>query len=151
MLAALGPRMLELAAERADGAHPYFTPVEHTPMARKHLGPGPCLATEVTAVLTTDRSAGLGIARAFARHYLVLPNYANNLRRLGYPEEDLAGGGSDRLVTDLVAIGDEEAIAARVGQHLQAGADHVCIQEVGPMGQPLARETRRRLAPALLG
>src|SRR6266545_2281181 len=90
VLAALGPRMLELAAQRADGAHPYFVPVEHTPIARRHLGPEPALIVEQTAVLTTDRSAGLAIARAFARHYLALPNYANNLRRLGWGETDIA-------------------------------------------------------------
>ena len=89
LLAALGPKMLELAAQRSDGAHPYFVPVEHTPIARRRLGPEPCLATEVTAVLTTDRSAGLDVARTFAKHYLVLPNYANNLRRLGWGEADI--------------------------------------------------------------
>lgn len=128
VLAALGPRMLELAAERADGAHPYFVPLEHTPFARKHLGPDPCLATEVTAVLTTDRSKGLEIARAFARHYLVLPNYANNLRRLGWGDEDMADDGSDRLIEAVVAIGDVDTIVKRVRDHLEAGADHVCVQ-----------------------
>src|SRR6187402_2991742 len=93
VLAALGPRMLELAAERADGAHPYFVPVEHTAVARQTLGPDPALVTEVTAVLTTDRQAGLAIARAFARNYLALPNYANNLRRLGWSDGDVAGDG----------------------------------------------------------
>jgi probable F420-dependent oxidoreductase len=151
MLAALGPKMLALSGERGAGAHPYLVPVEHTRHARAILGSDAVLAPEVGVVLDDDPASGLERARAHVADYLELPNYANNLRRLGYPEEDLAGGGSDRLVTDLVAIGDEEAIAARVGQHLQAGADHVCIQVVGPMGQPLARETWRRLAPALLG
>ena len=128
VLAALGPRMLELAAERADGAHPYFVPVEHTPIARRHLGPDACLATEVTAVLTTDRSAGLAIARAFARHYLVLPNYANNLRRLGWTDADIQNDGSDRLIEAVVTIGDVDAIVRRVNDHLDAGADHVCVQ-----------------------
>ena len=128
LLAALGPKMLELAASRADGAHPYFVPVEHTPFARKHLGPDPCLATEVTAVLTTDRSAGLEIGRAFAKHYLVLPNYANNLKRLGWTDEDIANDGSDRLIDAVVAIGDVDAIVKRARGHLDAGADHVCIQ-----------------------
>jgi probable F420-dependent oxidoreductase len=128
VLAALGPRMLELAAERADGAHPYFVPLEHTAVARKQLGPEPTLATEVTAVLTTDRSAGLQIARAFARHYLVLPNYANNLKRLGWSDEDIANDGSDRLIDAVVAIGDVDAIVERVNAHLDAGADHVCVQ-----------------------
>jgi probable F420-dependent oxidoreductase len=128
MLAALGPKMLELAAERADGAHPYFVPLEHTPYARRYLGPEPCLAVEMTAVLTTDRSAGLAIARAFARHYLVLPNYANNLRRLGWSDEDIANDGSDRLLEQVVAIGDVDHIVGRAQAHLAAGADHVCIQ-----------------------
>jgi probable F420-dependent oxidoreductase len=128
VLAALGPRMLELAAQRADGAHPYFVPVEHTPFARQHLGPEPCLATEVTAVLTTDRSAGLAIARAFAKHYLALPNYANNLRRVGWSDSDIGSDGSDRLLDAVVAIGDVDAIVKRVNDHLDAGADHVCVQ-----------------------
>jgi probable F420-dependent oxidoreductase len=128
VLAALGPRMLELAAERADGAHPYFVPVEHTPFARKHLGPNACLATEMTAVLATDRSAGFAVARTFAKHYLVLPNYANNLRRLGWGDDDIAGDGSDRLIDAVVAIGDVDAIVQRARDHLDAGADHVCVQ-----------------------
>lgn len=128
ILAALGPKMLELAAERADGAHPYFVPVEHTPFARTHIGPDATLATEVTAVLTTDRIAGMRVARAFARHYLVLPNYANNLKRLGWSDEDIAGDGSDRLIDAVVVIGDVDAIVERVNAHLAAGADHVCVQ-----------------------
>ena len=127
VLAALGPRMLELAAQRADGAHPYFVPVEHTPVARRHLGPEPCLATEVTAVLTTDRSAGLDIARRFAHNYLELPNYANNLRRLGWSDGDIESE-SDTLIDAVVVIGDVDAIARRVNDHLDAGADHVCVQ-----------------------
>jgi probable F420-dependent oxidoreductase len=128
LLAALGPKMLELAAERADGAHPYFVPVEHTPIARRHLGSEACLATEVTAVLTTDRSAGLAVARSFARHYLALPNYANNLRRLGWSEADLAGDGSERVIDAVVAIGDVDTIVRRVRAHLELGADTVCLQ-----------------------
>lgn len=128
VLAALGPKMLDLAAERADGAHPYFVPVEHTDFARRRLGPEPCLATEVTAILTTDRSAGLEVARAFAKHYLVLPNYANNIRRLGWSDGDIGNEGSDRLIEAVVAIGDVDAIVARVNLHLEAGADHVCVQ-----------------------
>ncbi|MDL2335771.1 MAG: TIGR03620 family F420-dependent LLM class oxidoreductase [Chloroflexota bacterium] len=127
VLAALGPKMLELAARRADGAHPYFVPVEHTPIARQHLGPEPCLATEVTAVLTTDRSAGLDIARRFAHNYLLLPNYANNLRRLGWSDTDIESE-SDKLIDAVVAIGDVDAIVRRVNDHLAAGADHVCVQ-----------------------
>jgi len=150
ILAALGPKMLELAAERADGAHPYFVPVEHTPVARRHLGPDACLATEVTAVLTTDRSAGLGIARAFARHYLALPNYANNLRRLGWSDEEIANAGSDRLIDSVVAIGDVDTIVARVRAHLAAGADHVCVQLREEKSTDPAIEGIRELAAGLL-
>lgn len=128
VLAALGPKMLALAAERADGAHPYFVPVEHTPVAREALGPEPCLAVEQTAVLSTNADEARRIGRAFARHYLALPNYANNLRRLGWSDEDLAGDGTDRLIDAVIAWGDVDAIARRVRDHLDAGADHVCIQ-----------------------
>jgi probable F420-dependent oxidoreductase len=128
VLAALGPRMLELAARRADGAHPYFVPIDHTAIARAALGTEPCLAVEQTAVLTTDPEEARRIARAFARHYLALPNYANNLRRLGWSDEDIANDGSDRLIDAVVAWGDVGTIVARVKAHLDAGADHVCVQ-----------------------
>ncbi len=128
VLAALGPRMLELAAQRTDGAHPYFVPVEHTEFARRQMGAQPALVTEVTAVLTNDRAAGMATARAFARHYLALPNYANNLRRLGWTDDDIASDGSDRLIEAVVVIGDVDAIVRRVRDHLDAGADTVCLQ-----------------------
>ena len=128
VLAALGPRMLELSAERADGAHPYFVPVEHTAVARTALGAEPCLAVEQAAVLSTDAAEARRIGRAFARHYLALPNYANNLRRLGWSDEDIANDGSDRLIDAVIAWGDVDAIVARVKAHLDAGADHVCVQ-----------------------
>ena len=128
VLAALGPKMLELAAARADGAHPYFVPVEHTPIARSHLGPEPALIVEQTAVLTLDRQRGLAIARAFARNYLALPNYANNLRRLGWSDDDIANDGSEKLIDAVIAIGDVDAIVSRVRAHLDAGADTVCLQ-----------------------
>ena len=128
LLAALGPRMLELAATRADGAHPYFVPIEHTPYARRHLGPDAALVPEVTAVLTTDRTHGLAVARAFAKHYLALPNYANNLRRLGWSDEDIANDGSDRLLEAVIAIGDVDHIVGRVREHLDSGADTVTLQ-----------------------
>ena len=128
VLAALGPRMLELAATRADGAHPYFVPVEHTPFAREVIGPEPCLAVEQTAVLSTDPAEARRIGRAFARHYLALPNYANNLRRLGWSDKDIANDGSDRLIDAVIAWGDVDAIVGRVKAHLDAGADHVCVQ-----------------------
>jgi probable F420-dependent oxidoreductase len=128
VLAALGPRMLELSAERADGAHPYFVPVEHTPIARAALGPAPCLAVEQTAVLSTDPAEARRIGRAFARHYLALPNYANSLRRLGWSDEDIANDGSDRIIDAVIAWGDVDAIVGRVKAHLDGGADHVCVQ-----------------------
>ncbi len=138
VLAALGPRMLELAAQRADGAHPYFVPVEHTKVARERLGPDPVLAVEMTAVLETDRSRSREVARAFAGRYLASANYANNLLRLGWSDADVAGTGSDRLIDAVVAQGDAAAIAARVREHLDAGADHVCVQLRAPDPADLA-------------
>jgi probable F420-dependent oxidoreductase len=150
VLAALGPRMLELAAERADGAHPYFVPVEHTAVARAAVGSETCLAVEQTAVLSTDPSEGRRIGRAFARHYLALPNYANNLRRLGWPDEDIASDGSDRLIDAVVAWGDVDAIVARVRAQLDAGADHVCVQVRSESAADPALEGYRELAAGLL-
>jgi probable F420-dependent oxidoreductase len=147
VLAALGPRMLELAAARADGAHPYFVPVEHTPVARAHVGPEAALVTEVTAVLSTDRAAGLDIARAFARNYLPLPNYANNLKRLGWTDHDV-DNATDALVEAVVAIGDVDAIVKRVNDHLDAGADHVCLQVRGERSNDPALEAYEELAAA---
>jgi probable F420-dependent oxidoreductase len=148
VLAALGPRMLELAAERVDGAHPYFVPLEHTAFARRHLGPEPALITEQTAVLTTDRSAGLAIGRAFAKHYLELPNYANNLRRMGWGEKELGGGGSDALIEAVVVIGDVDAIVKRVRDHLAAGADTVLVQLRGERSADPVTEAYREIASA---
>jgi len=148
VLAALGPKMLELARTRARGAHPYLVTPEHTATTRAALGAGPLVAPEQAAVLTADRAAGLEIARAFVAPYLQLPNYANNLRRLGFTEEDVTGV-SDRMVEATVVIGDEAAIAGRVAEHRAAGADHVCLQ-VLTAGNGFAREEWRRLAPALL-
>jgi probable F420-dependent oxidoreductase len=150
ILAALGPRMLELAAARAAGAHPYFVPVEHTARARAVLGPGPLLAPEVAVVLEPDRTKALELARQYAAIYLPLPNYADNLRRFGYGDADIDGGGSDRLIEAVIPWGDAETIAGRVHEHLSAGADHVCVQVVAGFEQfPLAQY--RELAPALLG
>jgi probable F420-dependent oxidoreductase len=150
VLAALGPRMLELAAARAAGAHPYFVPVEHTARARGILGPGPLLAPEVAVVLETDPTRARELARAYAATYLSLPNYTNNLRTFGYRDEDIGGGGSDRLIDAVIPWGDAGTIAARIREHHDAGADHVCIQVVaGREGFPLA--PYRELAPVLLG
>ena len=150
VLAALGPRMLELAAERADGAHPYFVPVEHTPFARQHLGPEPFLVVEQTAVLTTDPAEGRRIGRAFAKHYLGLPNYANNLRRMGWGDADLAGDASDSLIDAIIAWGDVDAIVTRVRAHLDAGADQVCIQVRADASSDPALGGYGELAAALL-
>jgi probable F420-dependent oxidoreductase len=150
-LAALGPRMLELSAQRSLGAHPYFVPVEHTAGAREILGTEPLLAPEVTVVLETDATEARARARSFTTGYLTLPNYANNLRSLGYSEEDVAGGGSDRLVDAVVAWGDVAAIARRVRDHHDAGADHVCIQVVADRNAGLPRREYTELAEELLG
>jgi probable F420-dependent oxidoreductase len=148
VLAALGPRMLELARDRAAGAHSYFVPVEHTARAREVLGGAALLAPEVTVVLETDPTSAREKARGFTAGYLGLPNYANNLLSLGFREDDVAGGGSDRLVDAVVAWGDLEAVAGRVGQHLAAGADHVCVQVVSELSS-FPRTAYRDLADAL--
>lgn len=128
VLAALGPRMLHLSAERALGAHPYFVPVEHTATARRELGDGPLLAVEQAVVLTEDRTVAYATARRHMKRYLALDNYANNLRRMGWSETDLAGDGSDALVEAIVAWGGAPRIKRRVDAHVANGADHVCLQ-----------------------
>ncbi len=136
VIAALRPKMLELAGRRARGAHPYFVPPEHTRRAREILGPGPLLLPEQKVLLETDASKARATARAAMKIYLGLPNYQNNLLWLGYAREDLEHGGSDRLVDAIVAWGDERAIERRVQEHFDAGADHVCIQPLRSDGQP---------------
>jgi probable F420-dependent oxidoreductase len=136
VLAALGPKMLELSAEQADGAHPYNVTPEHTQKARALLGPGKPLCVEQGAILETNPAQARAIARQFLSIYLGLPNYVNNWRRLGFTDTDFAGGGSDRLVDALIAWGDEKAIRARIDEHWKAGADHVCLQAVGQMARP---------------
>jgi probable F420-dependent oxidoreductase len=128
VLAALGPKMLRLAAEKADGAHPYFVPVEHTAQAREILGPDPILAPEQMVVLDTDRTRALETARKGMAVYLRAPNYVNNLKRFGFTDDDVADGGSERLIDAIVAIGDVAAAAQRVEDHFAAGASHVCVQ-----------------------
>jgi probable F420-dependent oxidoreductase len=151
VLAALGPKMLGLAAERTLGAHPYFVPVEHTAFARRRLGPEPVLAVEQTVVLETDPVRARRIGRRFAADYLQTPNYANNLRRMGYTDQDLSGQGSDRVIDATIAWGDVDRIASRVREHLDAGADHVCVQIVGEDELDVCLPELRELAPALLG
>jgi probable F420-dependent oxidoreductase len=150
VLAALGPRMLELAKTRAAGAHPYFVPVEHTVFAREVLGAGPLLAPEVAVVLETDRDVAMRRAREYASIYLPAPNYTNNLRRFGFSDYDIEGGGSDRLIEAVIPWGDAGMIAERVRAHLDAGADHVCLQAIADYSTfPLAEY--RELASALFG
>jgi probable F420-dependent oxidoreductase len=150
VLAALGPRLLALAAERAQGAHPYLVTPEHTAKARSALGPGRWLLPEQGVVLETNPEQARAIARRHVSRYLDLPNYTNNWRRLGFTDDDLVAQGSDRLVDALVAWGDVEAISRRVKDHLDAGADHVCVQvfDREPHGLPLRQW--RTLATALL-
>lgn len=151
VLAALGPKMLALAAERAAGAHSYFTTPEHTATARGILGAGKLLVPEQKVLLETDPAEARRIARAAMGMYLGLPNYTNNLLRLGFTADDFGEGGSDRLVDAIVAWGDEEAVRSRVQQHLDAGADHVCVQVLPHDALSIPLEEWRRLAPALLG
>jgi len=139
VLAALGPRMLELAGRRTDGAHPYFSPVEHTAFAREHVGEGKLLAVEVAAVLAADEAAAHDAGDPYLSYYLALDNYRRNLARFGIDESN--------AFEKLVAWGDAEAIAARVREHLDAGADHVCVQ---PLPWQNAGDQLRELAPALL-
>jgi len=151
VLAALGPKMLELAAERTQGAHPYFIPVEHTAYAREVMGNRGWLCPEQAVVLESDPQKAREIARGHMAMYLTLPNYTNNLKRFGFTDEDLADGGSDRLVDAIVAWGDEDSIASRVQAHHDAGADHVCLQVLPPDGTSVPIELWRRLAPVVLG
>lgn len=137
VIAALGPRMLELARERCRGAHPYLVPPEHTARAREILGPESWLCPEQKVLLETDATKAREVARNALAMYLALPNYRNNLMRLGFEEKDLDDGGSDRLVDAIVAWGDETAIVERVRAHEEAGASHVCVQPLHPEGLPL--------------
>ena len=131
VLAALGPRMLGLAKERALGAHTYFVPPEHTRFAREQLGPDALIATEVAVVLETDPEAARAIARRYAKLYLGLTNYTKNLLAFGFSEADIAEGGSDRLIDAVIPHGTPEQIAAALDEHFAAGAGHVCVQPLG--------------------
>ena len=155
VLAAIGPKMLELARDAAGGAHPYLVTPEHTKVAREALGEGPLLLPEQHVVLETDAARARAVARESIAIYLQLPQpatYVNNWRRLGFGEDDFADGGSDRLIDHVVAWGDEATIAARVQEHFDAGADHVCVQAYTGAEQPgFPRAEWRALAPALVG
>jgi probable F420-dependent oxidoreductase len=149
VLAALGPAVLRLAAGRTAGAHPYLVPPEHTRWARDILGQGPLLAPEQKVVLETDPERARAIARPRVRNpYLGLVNYTSNLRRLGWGDADLSGGGSDVLIDALVAHGRADQVAARLGQHLEAGADHVAVQLLTAPGADVM-DGYRDLASAL--
>jgi probable F420-dependent oxidoreductase len=129
VVAALGPKMLELSREQALGTHPYFTTPEHTAFARKVLGPGPLVIPELAFTLG-DAAAGDATARAYAARYLKLPNYTNNLKRFGFSDEDIEGPGSKRLIAEVLPHGPA-ALRERIGAHLGAGADHVVLQPLG--------------------
>ena len=148
VLAALGPKMLELAATRSRGAHPYLVTPDHTRQAREGLGDGPLLLPEQTVLLTDDRAAARAVGTDWLRAYLALPNYANNLLRSGFSEDDLASV-SDRLFDAIIAWGDEDAVVKRVNEHRAAGADHVCVQVLTADQTEFPRDQWRRLAAAI--
>lgn len=149
LIAALGPKMLELSATAADGAHPYFVPVEHTEIARTVIGPDKYLATEQMVVLETDPVAAREIARQHMAVYLGLPNYANNLMRLGYAEDEITNA-DDRVVDAIVAWGTLDTVLERVKAHHDAGADHVCIQVLEADRTSLPLDAWRALGDAVL-
>jgi probable F420-dependent oxidoreductase len=150
ILAALGPRMLALAAERSVGAHPYFVPVEHTAFARKVLGGGPLLTVEQAVALADDRAEARRAADQQMEFYLARRPYRDNLKRLGWSQADMEGAGSDALLDAIVAWGDVDAVRARVQAHFDAGADHVCIQPLGVDAGDPQLDQLSRLAPALV-
>jgi probable F420-dependent oxidoreductase len=134
--------------QRSRGAHTYFVPVDHTRAARRRIGEGALLAPELACAVDADRERGRAKARQYAKLYLGLRNYTANLLRFGFTEEDIAGGGSDRLIDAVVPQGSADEIAAVARAHLDAGADHVCLQPVGASGIP--REEWTALAQALI-
>ncbi|MCL7377519.1 TIGR03620 family F420-dependent LLM class oxidoreductase [Streptomyces sp. 35G-GA-8] len=151
LLAALGPKMVELAARRTWGAHPYFVPVEHTVRARRIMGPVAFLGVEQAVVLDTDLARAREVATAHVAAYVSMaPHQEANVRRLGFGDADIVGGPSRRLVDAIVAYGDLEAIGRRVRQHLDAGADHVCLQILTTDPASAPEREWRELAPALL-
>ena len=149
VLAALRPRMLALAAEKADGAHPYFVPPDHTVRAREALGAGPLLCVEQAVLLETDTERARDIARKHTITYLRQPNYVNNLKTLGFSDDDVADAGSDRLVDAIVAWGDIDVIRTRVQAHFDAGADHVCVQAITDGPRDVPEQQWRELAAHL--
>lgn len=150
VLAALGPKMLQLAAERTDGAHPYFTPVEHTAFARTTMGADAFLAPEVAVILETDATKAREIARGFMKTYTRLPNYANNLKRFGFTDGEIIDQ-NDRLVDAIVGWGSTDAVVSKIKEHFDAGADHVCIQVLTDATGTLPMAQWRELAGATKG
>jgi len=150
VIGALHPKMVRLASARTRGVHPYFVPPEHTARVRQLAGPKALVAPEQAVVLERDPSAARAVGRAHMAIYLGLPNYRNNLLSLGFSEDDLANGGSDRLVDAIVAWGDVDAVVRRVRAHHDAGADHVCVQVLDQNPGALPMPQWRALAPALL-
>ncbi len=148
VLAALGPKMLELAAHRSRGAHPYLVTPDHTRYARELLGDGPLLLPEQTVILTDDAAEAHAIGRGWIKRYLEMPNYAKNMLRQGFSDDDISSV-SDRLVDAIIAWGDESAVIGRVNEHLSAGADHVCVQVLTADLGAYPREQWRRIAVAL--
>jgi probable F420-dependent oxidoreductase len=146
VLAALGPKMLQLSSERADGAHPYNTTPAHTAEARALLGPAPYLCPEQGVILETDAAKARGIARKFLAIYLTLPNYTNNFLRLGFEEADFKNGGSDKLIDAVIAWGDLKTVEKRIREHQAAGADHVCIQVLTDDPKTIPMREYRELA-----
>lgn len=148
VLAALGPKMLKTAAERSRGAHPYLVTPEHTAIARETLGAGPLLLPEQTVILADDRDEARSVGTAWLRNYLAMPNYVNNLLRLGFTDEDVKTV-SDRLFDGIIAWGDEEAVVDRIRKHQRAGADHVCVQVLAADQRAFPTDQWRRLASAV--
>jgi probable F420-dependent oxidoreductase len=151
VLAALGPKVLKLSAERSAGAHPYLTTPEHTAKARELVGNSVFLAPEHKVVLTTDRDEARATGRQTVEHYLGLSNYVNSWLRLGFTEDDVRKPGSDRLIDAVVAYGTPDAIAKRLNEHLEAGADHVAIQVLGGGTEETLLAALSELGEPLLG
>jgi probable F420-dependent oxidoreductase len=149
VLAALGPKMLDLARARASGTHTYFVTPQHTRFARERLGPDALVAPEVAVVVEADPDAARALARAYAGSYLRLTNYVKNLLDAGFTEDDVAGDGSDRLIDAVIPHGTPGQIAAALDEHFAAGADHVCLQPLGHGEPPVA--DYRALADVLCG
>jgi probable F420-dependent oxidoreductase len=151
MLAALGPKMLDLARERSGGTHTYFVGVQHTRSARQRVGPDRLVAPELACVLDTDVERARATARQYAKLYLGLGNYTSNLLRHGFEESDIADGGSDRLIDAVIPHGSAQDIAGAAREHLDAGADHVCLQTIGVSGVPVDDWTALAAALGLSG